>query len=268
MPFSYPEPESKHHGWTAEGVPFARTHYRPAALDESWRKRVAQEKIFKYIEDFQGEMKTGTADSSSLAITDEQVLSNLQLAFRKRDKQKLTAAIEECLRQIPQNQDMTTRILLLKEVLSKSLDPQQGFDSASFLIEAIQPILPADLQETAKETLDKVKAAEAGKSTKTEPQVIENSIYPCPMGVEEFDGKSCTILKAKSTDEDWMAKFGVFGIQPGMLFGCHCSATWEFVGTSGANGVPEEFIQLQCPEHVEFERRYPKRSEYWYSDEA
>jgi len=266
------EPTSKYQAWGVEGTPWVQYHYRSAPLDQDVRKRVAQERIWQYVQEFQQRISAGVPDvpSSTSAVVKavpDEVRDKLKVAFNKRDKQLLLQSIEACVQQGDPNQELKTRIEVLKEVLSQAIGPEAGSERAAFLFEAIKPMLPQALQEMAQETIANISSAELGKRAPSAKvtEIITDSIIPGALTLEQMDECSTSIIRARSTDEDWTKRYGVMGIHPGCFFGCHCAATWEFGGDKMAMGyMPDGWEEVIMPEHVAFNARYPRRPGFWY----
>lgn len=260
---------SKFEMWGFEGGPFARYHYRAAPLDEPWVKEAMQEKIWAQVEDFKKQVAESEDEPSTEAIESaeipEGVAVRLRKAFRRRDKKKLLEAIEEAIAASRHN-ELTARILVLKEMLGKSWGPElQGVESAIFIVEAIQPILPQGLKDLAKETLANMKTVKKGGPVQKD---VAEKVYPDAVDMSFILDASCTISQARSTDESWATTYGVMGAHPGVYFGCHCAATYEYGGLEfgmGENPLPNE---VTCPQHVEFDRRYPRKPYNWYGPET
>lgn len=257
--------------WDACGAPFAVALYRATPMDDAWMTNYVQEQIRKHISDFTEQMSgvaiadvpsSGDQAIAKIDLPDE-VLVKLQVAFRRRDKQMVVQAIEKFTNTQLQSEELNAKLAVLKTVLQSQI---QSADDIIFLLEAIQPILPQGLKEIGKETVAKSKAAKAGKKPTTEDAV--KRIYPQSLDdldKEYMEDAACTIAQARPTDAEWIKGGGVFGSHPGVYFGCHCSATWEFGGpTFCAGDVFNEYKEIVAKDLVDFEARYPRKPYNWY----
>lgn len=254
-----------HNGWGADGFPFARMHFRAAAEDPDWEKRLDPvTNIYKMIGGYkqsmieQGREKElkATLEAQPSEFEDgipQEDIEKMRKAIRENDHGAIQEAMVALNKYDPTHKSFDDRLKFWQQEFSKAWSPEfqkedTGAAAKDFVRESLQPFMPDEMNAIAKEKEKYEERKRAALALKRKTEFSQNSF-----DYNAMDPSDCgiTVVQANEVHSEW-ENTAIFGAQAGVLFGCHCSAQFE-IGPYEA-----QYGDIGYEQSLDFARRYPK----------
>lgn len=264
--------------WSADGAPYARSTFRAAPDDKESEKDNLMKRrgdtagrIYDYIETYKQEMiAQGSAheilpsrEAGTFQITDElpdEAVQTMRNAFAANDPSAMSQAMTELEKYDPKHMSFDDRIKFWHKEFTKAWAPEFQKDdkvAKGFVQQSLEPFLPPVFQEMEKDrqALEKYEETkELAMQLKRERQNASGG-SAFPMAVDLTDS-ACSVIQSKSSSMEWETN-ALMGAHPGVMFGCHCTSTFDTFPFEGIYGEPDSGLSSNGWE-VDFALRYPK----------
>lgn len=257
--------------WNADGAPFARMTFRAAPDNEEeelYRRRDPIKKIHNFITEYKQAMIDQGRESEILASPEghtfevedglpEEAIESMQKAFAEKDTEAMAKAMIELDKYDPKHKNFDDRIQFWMKEFGKAWGSEFAKDkkeAQEFVLDTLEPFMPPEFKEIEKDRveLEKYEEKKAKALEVKRQKQQETGITSFPPALDLTDS-SLTVVQARSSSMEWETK-ALMGAHPGVMFGCHCSASLDSFPFEGLYGdYPEVF-----PPALDFARRYPK----------